>query len=89
MLRNYKNLQIVWSEAVQKYVSLVELEKCCKMSIYLQKSVSIEPRTSPDKYHMIGAREPWDRFCPSEVAETLPALDRVKCGLFFRVVHWG
>ena len=28
----------------------VDIEKCCKMSIYVQKSVSIQKRTSPDKF---------------------------------------
>ena len=35
--------------AVQKYVNLVDLEKCCKMSIWLQNLASIQPRTSPNK----------------------------------------
>ena len=35
--------------AVQKDVNLVDLEKCCKMSIWLQKSVLIQPRTSLGK----------------------------------------
>ena len=33
-------------KAVQRYVYLVDLEKCQKMSIWLQKSASIQPRTS-------------------------------------------
>ena len=36
--------------AVQKDVNLVDLEKCCKMSVYLQRSVPIQPRTSPKKF---------------------------------------
>ena len=36
--------------AVQKCVYLVDLEKCCKMSIWLQNLASIQPRTSPDKF---------------------------------------
>ena len=36
--------------AVQKYVNLVDLEKCCKMSIYLQNLASIQPRTSLSKF---------------------------------------
>ena len=36
--------------AVQKFVNLVDLEKCCKMSIWLQKSASIQPRTSLSKF---------------------------------------
>ena len=36
--------------AVQKYVNLVDLEKCWKMTIWLQKSVSIQQRTSLWKF---------------------------------------
>ena len=32
--------------ALHKFVNLVDLEKCCKMCIWLQKSASIQPRTS-------------------------------------------
>ena len=35
--------------AVQRNANLVDLEKRCKMSIWLQKSASIQPRTSPYK----------------------------------------
>ena len=31
---------------MQRIANLVDLEKCRKMSIYLQKSASIQPRTS-------------------------------------------
>ena len=34
---------------MQKYANLVELEKCCQTHIFLQKSVSIQPRTNPPK----------------------------------------
>ena len=36
---------------MQKYANLVELEKCCQThtSVYSQKLVSIQPRTSPPK----------------------------------------
>ena len=34
---------------VQRNVNLVDPEKCCKMSIWLQKSVLIQPRTSLGK----------------------------------------
>ena len=37
-------------EAVQRSVNLVDLEKCCKMSIRLQKSALIQPRTSRLKF---------------------------------------
>ena len=36
--------------AVQKYVNFVDLEKCWKMTIWLQKSASIQPRTSLSKF---------------------------------------
>ena len=35
----------IW--AVRRIANLVDLEKCWKMTIYLQKSVSIQPRTRP------------------------------------------
>ena len=35
--------------AVQKYANLIELEKCCRTHIWLQKFVLIQPRTSPPK----------------------------------------
>jgi len=35
---------------VQRFVNLEDLEKCCKMSIWLQKSASIQPRTSLPKF---------------------------------------
>ena len=38
----------VW--AVQRNVNLVDLEKCWKMSIWSQKSASIQPRTSLPKF---------------------------------------
>ena len=36
--------------AVQKYVNFVDLEKCWKMTIWLQKSASIQQRTSLSKF---------------------------------------
>ena len=36
--------------AVQKCVNLVDLEKCCKMSIWLQRLASMTPITSPPKF---------------------------------------
>ena len=46
-----KRLMILYCEqlefgAVQKCAELLDLETCCKMSIYLQKSASIRSRTS-------------------------------------------
>ena len=34
---------------MQKYATLVELEKCCQTHIFLQTFVLIQPRTSPPK----------------------------------------
>ena len=34
----------------EDFLNLVDLEKCCKMSIWLQRSASIQPRTSPPKF---------------------------------------
>ena len=34
---------------MQKYANLVDLEKCCKMTIWWPKSASIQPRTSLGK----------------------------------------
>ena len=41
-----ENLQIFRLDRCEGVKDLVDLEKCCKMSIYLQKSASIQPRTS-------------------------------------------
>ena len=35
---------------MQKNANLVDLEKCCKMSVRLQKSASIQPRTVLSKF---------------------------------------
>ena len=39
--------------AVQRCGNLVDLEKCCKMSIWTQRSALIQPRTSPPKFVFI------------------------------------
>ena len=36
--------------ALQRFANLVDLEQCCKMSIWTQKSASIQKRTSPLKF---------------------------------------
>ena len=41
-----KNLQIFRLDRCEGVKDLVDLEKCFPMSIYLQKSASIQPRTS-------------------------------------------
>ena len=49
--------QIFWNfefGAVQRIANLVDLEKCWKMSIWLQKSALIQPRTSPLKFEHFG-----------------------------------
>ena len=38
------------SGAVQRFANLVDLEKCCKMRIWTQKSASIQKRTSLPKF---------------------------------------
>ena len=42
--------------AVQRIANLVDLEKCCKMSIWTQKSASIQPRTDRRKWSSSAAR---------------------------------
>ena len=44
-IRKFENL------AHEKDVEFVDLEKCCKMSIWLQKSASIQPRTRKIRFH--------------------------------------
>ena len=51
ILRNSQFFKPIFCEnfeiaAVQKDANLVELEKCCRTHIYLQKSVPIQPKTS-------------------------------------------
>ena len=41
---------------MQRCTHLVDLEKCCKMSIYLQRSASIQKRTSPPKFGVKNAQ---------------------------------
>ena len=53
---------------VQKCANLVDLEKCCKMTIWLRKSVLIQPRTSLRKSDVSWRwiREPgakWEAIC--------------------------
>ena len=37
--------------AVRKCANIVAIEKCCQSHVYLQKSASIQPRTSPPKFN--------------------------------------
>ena len=57
-----KICKIIELGAVRRNDNLVDLEKRCKMSIWLQKSASIQPRTSPLKF--VGSR---DSCTPSPV----------------------
>ena len=43
--------------AVQKCADLVDLEKCCKITVWLQQSVLIQPRTSLEKSDVSSAAE--------------------------------
>ena len=54
ILRNSQFFKPIFCEnfeiaAVQKDANLVDLEKCCRTHIYLQRSASIQPRTSLGK----------------------------------------
>ena len=44
-----KFMDILSFETVQRFVNLVDLEECCRTTVYLQTSVSIQPRRSPPK----------------------------------------
>ena len=44
-----KKIQIWGFGEVQKRANLVDLEKCCKMNVWLQKAASIQPRTDLPK----------------------------------------
>ena len=50
--------EIFESGAVQRRAILVDLEKCCKMSIWTQKSASIQKRTSCPKFAEASKRYP-------------------------------
>ena len=45
----YIILQNIKFGAVQRHVNLVDLEKCSKTSIWMQKSVPIQPRTDKNE----------------------------------------
>ena len=49
--RKYVNFE---SGAVQRFVNLEDLEKCCKMRIWLQRLASIQKRTSLPKFQAGG-----------------------------------
>ena len=53
------------SRVVQRCDNLVDLEKCWKTTIYLQRSVPIQPRTSPVKFDHLAEK--------SEIPVRLPS----------------
>ena len=59
---------------MQRVANLVDLVKCCKMSIYLQRSVPIRRRTSPRKI---------DHSAEKSEKHSVPNLSGVK---IFRVI---
>ena len=70
-LKNLENFEFV---AVQRFANLVDLEKCCKMSIWLQKSALIQPRTSPPKFAGRRFRSPrFPRSAPATSAASAAA----------------
>ena len=49
MLHNIANVSKIKFGAVQKFAHFVELETCCKTSVFfLQRASSIQPRMSPN-----------------------------------------
>ena len=50
-----QNLQKFANNLKIQLAHFVDLEKCCKMSIWLQKSALIQPRTSPPKFAPFGS----------------------------------
>ena len=64
----------VWSGTKLCNFNIIDLEQCCKMSICLQKSASMQPRTSPDKFAVRSKLESPD----------LESLLSRLCGLFIR-----
>ena len=63
----------------QKFVNLVDLEKFYKMSIWLQKSASIQPRTSPIKFDHSAEKSEQDTvlYLSTKVARRLSRRARV------------
>ena len=70
-----KILKILWKirtifskkcefRAVQKCANLVDLEKCCKMTIWWPKSALVQPRTSLGKSD-VSWQDGWDNACRS------------------------
>ena len=61
--------------------NLVDFEKCCKTHIYLQKSVPIQPRTSPIKLdmHFAACVEIYEKFVKFQKFQLDNLVDFEKC----------
>ena len=60
ILRNFQFFSEFFCEILKfQLAHFVDLEKCCKMSIWLQKSALIQPRTSRLKFADTNIPSPW------------------------------
>ena len=57
LMKNFRKNQF---RLVQRIGNLVDLEKRCKMSIWLQNFASIQPRTSPVKFDHLAEKSEKD-----------------------------
>ena len=62
---------------MQRVANLVDLEKRCKMTIYLQRSVSIQPKTSD----FLFSRASDERSLPAALAAAAAALEAAEDGV--------
>ena len=60
---------------MQRIGNLVDLEKCCKMSIWLQNFASLQPRTSPVKFDHLAEKSEKDT-----VSNLVPRSERSVAG---------
>ena len=58
---------------MQRIANLVVLEKCCKMRIWMQKSASMQKRTSPLKFAHLAEKSGFNSV-PNLSTEALPEL---------------
>ena len=68
------------SGAVQRIANLVDLEKCCKMRIWMQKSASMQKRTSPLKFGDLAAKSGFNsvsNLSPSQIIKLQKARSRL------------
>ena len=75
-MKNFRKNQF---RLVQRIGNLVDLEKRCKMSIWLQNFASIQPRTSPLKFDHLAEKSEKDsvsNLAPKVAAKALSALLR-------------